>query len=237
LPSVDDVRQWYLNNNGMGEYPPGSNCNDISSWYGIGCVSWCVETFSKAVCDAWGTDTWPQEVAVDTQGPKGFSYVWDAADAFASKGLFDRNPVVGSAVCYNWNGVGNTRNVNSHFGWLDEILDDGTVMVWEGNYHDMLTRVHRSMQWIEGFCHMEPFWAVPPVPVPKPVYETEEEVLIIFDLNTGNPSDSGQWVTDMRTRAYLPRPENVAALLSSPNPAKYIGEANNWASIPIAAGH
>lgn len=154
MRTLADVRKFYTDWAGLGESPPGSNHNFITTWFGVGDVSWCVETFSMAVCTGFGDlDHWPiKTVAPDYD--KGFAYVWGAADAFDKVGLFDRQVRVGSGVAFNWNGVGGVRNTNSHFGWVDEILGDGTVMVYEGNHQDQLQLVRRSMQWIEGFCHV-----------------------------------------------------------------------------------
>jgi hypothetical protein len=50
---------------------------------------------------------------------------------------------------------------------VEQVVGDGTIVALEGNYHDQITRVRRSMQFIEGFAHL-PFESTPtPQPVPQ----------------------------------------------------------------------
>ena len=69
---------------GIGEDPPGSNCNGITRWYGQGCIPWAAAAVSKACFDAGfndGAGHWAMPgIAARTE--HGFAWVADLRRAF-----------------------------------------------------------------------------------------------------------------------------------------------------------
>jgi len=50
---------WFRARDGLGEDPPGSNCNEVTAACGLGCVAWCDEAASLAVDEGFGANPSP----------------------------------------------------------------------------------------------------------------------------------------------------------------------------------
>lgn len=138
---------------GIGEDPPGSNCNAITRWYGQGCIPWAAVAVSKACFDAGfndGAGHWAMPgIAARTE--HGFAWVADLRRAFKAAGRYDASPRRGDIAI-----VGGDR----HACLVESVHLNGIVRTIEGDYHDDCVRNARTMASIDGFCH-PPVWGIP----------------------------------------------------------------------------
>ena len=138
---VDAMRSFI----GCGEHPARSNCNDITKWYGAGCVKWCAETVSKACFDAGFRDSngnWAMPGITPTTN-RGFAWVAALRAAFQTARRFDNNPRAGDIFI-----VGNAE----HTGLVEFVGPDGVIHTIEGNFGDDCVRNKRTTS-ITGYCH------------------------------------------------------------------------------------
>jgi hypothetical protein len=155
-PSADAVVTAMLSFLGIGENPPGSNCNAITRWSGQGCVPWCVEALSKACVDAGFADeagNWAMP-GIGPRTPRGFASVPDLRRAFESAARYDRSPRRGDIAI-----VGG----DEHACLVESVGVDGIIRTIEGDFRDDCLRNARTMASIAGFCHL-PCWGLPPWP-------------------------------------------------------------------------
>jgi hypothetical protein len=161
-PLVESARAWpspdalvgvMVSFIGIGEDPPGSNCNAITRWYGQGCIPWAAAAVSKACFDAGfndGAGHWAMPgIAARTE--HGFAWVADLRRAFQAAGRYDALPRRGDIAI-----VGGDR----HACLVESVHLHGIVRTIEGDYHDDCVRNARTMASIDGFCH-PPVWGVP----------------------------------------------------------------------------
>ena len=153
---------WMRARLGMGEQPPGSNCNAITRSFGIGCVAWCCETISLAWNHAFGdVDLWQIDIQADYT--KGVAYVPNLRVYGQRAGRYSSVPVIGSAgICVFESG----EPIGDHVGLVESWVDtagnqrvdtfdpaasDGTVVMLDGNFGNDLVRVRRSLTLLDGF--------------------------------------------------------------------------------------
>lgn len=153
---------WLREHLGMGEDPPGSNCNEITRRFGLGCVAWCAETASYAINYAFGdVDTWAIDIAADY--PNGTAFVPNLRLYFMAAGRYFSTPRIGAAAVCVW---GPGTPIGDHVGLIESWVDlagdqrtdefvasqsDGTVVMLDGNYGNDLIRIRRSMSFIDGY--------------------------------------------------------------------------------------
>ncbi|HYR61230.1 MAG TPA: hypothetical protein VET24_01140 [Actinomycetota bacterium] len=128
---------------GIGEHPPGSNCNAITRWYGQGCVPWAAIALSKACFDAGfndGAGHWAMPGTVP-RTEHGFAWVPDLRRAFETAGRFDRSPRRGDIAI-----IAGDR----HACLVESARMDGIVRTIEGDFHDDCVRNARTMASIAG---------------------------------------------------------------------------------------
>lgn len=150
MATAQAALDFFRQNDGLAEDPPGSNVNWISDWYGM-TGAWCAMAVSRALNVAWGNpDRW-QVLGITPTSAKGFAYVPYVQSTFAAVGRFGPDPQVGDLVIFDWDGDGE----GDHIGILDEIVGDGTFLVWEGNTDEgVIRRKRRSRDVIAGFCRV-----------------------------------------------------------------------------------
>jgi peptidoglycan hydrolase-like protein with peptidoglycan-binding domain len=127
---------------GIGEYPPGSNRNTITSWYGM-VGPWCDMTITYAAAHS------------DNLAAVGGRYaytVWHA-QRFQSLGRWHYGMGgirSGDIVFFDWSG---TRSVGAidHVGIVEAVHSDGTVTTIEGNTSDLCARRRRTSAYIVGY--------------------------------------------------------------------------------------
>lgn len=151
MATAQAALEFYRQNEGLDENPPGSNVNWISEWYGM-TGAWCAMTVSRALIAAgFGT---PERIDVPGLTPtsaKGWAYVPYLRQAFIDAGRYDQTPQVGDVVIFAW---GPGEPIGDHTGLLDEIVGDGSFLVWEGNTDEgVIRRKRRTMAVIDGFGH------------------------------------------------------------------------------------
>jgi hypothetical protein len=146
LRSYAAVLQFWVVNDGLAEYPAGSNNNWITKRCGLGAVPWCAETVSLALLyGGFGSldDMVMDGVGVPTTYDWGWAYVPYIRAVFDAAGKFSWTPTAGSLV---------VLFDEAHVGWLEEDLGDGTILTREGNASDRLGQFRRSLEDVVGFC-------------------------------------------------------------------------------------
>lgn len=166
--TAEGVLDFFRNNDGLGETPPGSNCNWLTDWYGMGCVPWCAITVSRAMAEAGFGD--PEDVqvqGVERTTRKGWAYVPYMKKAFVDAGWYygpdDGQP--GDWVIFDWDGDG----WGDHVGVVETRLDGGeTYLCREGNnsWNNIALR-RRPKSLIDGFCR-PPYDGLGGPPIPEP---------------------------------------------------------------------
>ncbi len=120
---------------GTGEYPPGSNHNLITTWYG----------FDGAWCDM--SISYEAAMSGNLSAVMGkFAYTVYHAQAFQNAGrwhygLGGIRP--GDIVFFDWGGSGSIANID-HVGLVEAVNSNGTIVTLEGNTSDMFLRRVRS---------------------------------------------------------------------------------------------
>jgi peptidoglycan hydrolase-like protein with peptidoglycan-binding domain len=119
---------------GTREYPPGSNHNFITSWYGFD-GAWCDMTISYAAAHSNNLSA--------VMGK--FAYTVAHAQAFKNAGrwhygLGGIRP--GDVVFFDWGGGGRISGID-HVGLVEAVHSDGTITTIEGNTSDMCLRRRR----------------------------------------------------------------------------------------------
>jgi len=151
MADVEKALDFLRANIGAGESPPGSNCNWLTEWFGVGCVAWCSITMSRALIEAgFGTPEQIDVPGVAHDYRKGTAYVPSQRRHWMDAGLYDQTPRVGDLVVFTW---GPGEPIGDHTGMVEQVVGDGTVVTLEGNHNDDLVRMRRSMAVIDGFCH------------------------------------------------------------------------------------
>lgn len=160
--------QLYIDNDGLGEDPPGSNCNWITHRFGLGCVAWCAEAVSFALNLAFGgdLDQWQVPGVVATY-PNGIAYVPYMRAAFDAAGLYDLDRSTADQPASLRPGDVAILFGEGHTGLIEADLGDGTYLTREGNYSDRIGQFRRSRAVLDGVCH-PPYGATPPQPDPPP---------------------------------------------------------------------
>jgi len=121
---------------GTGEYPPGSNHNFITSWYGFD-GPWCEMSISYAAAHS------------DNLSAVLGKYAYTVARAQAFKnagrwhyGLGGIRP--GDIVYFDWSGGGSIGGID-HVGLVESVNSNGTITALEGNTSNVfLRRVRRA---------------------------------------------------------------------------------------------
>lgn len=121
---------------GLGEYPPGSNSNKVTDWYGFD-GPWCDMAVSYMAAKSDNLSA--------IMGK--FAYTVAHAKAFRSAGrwhygLGGIKP--GDIVFFDWGGSGSVDAID-HVGVVEAVHSDGTITTIEGNTSDKcLRRTRRS---------------------------------------------------------------------------------------------
>ncbi len=155
--AIAAVAQW----DGTAEYPPGSNDNWLTQWYGMGPVAWCAITMSRTLIEAgFGTADRINVPGVNTTSAKGWAYVPYVENDFRAAGRWSSSPLPGDLVVFDWDSDG----WGDHVGMVASVDPDGSVYSWEGNTDEGVIRLkHRSRTYTRGFAR-PPYLAVPPSP-------------------------------------------------------------------------
>lgn len=192
--AIAAVAEW----DGTAEYPPGSNVNWLTEWYGMGPVAWCAITMSRTLIAAgFGTAERIDVPGVETTSRKGWAYVPYVEQDFAAAGRWfpGGNPEPGDLVIYDWDDDG----WGDHVGMVASIDADGSIYAWEGNTDEGVIRLkHRSRRYVRGFAR--PPYEVSPIPQPQ----QEEDM---FTYSTAPDVDGGSiWfvVSGVAHRLHLP---------------------------------
>jgi hypothetical protein len=215
---------------GTAEYPPGSNRNWITEWYGMGPVAWCAMACSRALIEGgFGTADRIDVPGVNTTSAKGWAYCpYVEADFRAAGRWHDTDPLPGDLVLYDWDG----DEWSDHIGLLASVEDDMTLYVWEGNTDEGVVRLkHRSRTYVRGFAR-PPYLAVgdPPNPVPQEEDDMRYQLVGVSN-NRGiflvGATPLGTKVSKGRIPAVHLAPAEVEAMLAS-----NIAVRNDGADLP-----
>lgn len=167
MPTPNDVLALARNKVGLGENPPGSNHNEITTWYGVD-GPWCAMFVSWILAhtgfsrDGGASLLVPGVVQTTSRG---WSYVPYLLNNFRDAGRAVSAPQAGCVVCYDWDGDG----VPDHTGLVDSVNADGTIWAIEGNHNDEVQKVLRARYLVESFCTLPYDGAAdPPSPTPTP---------------------------------------------------------------------
>ncbi|MDT0479856.1 MULTISPECIES: peptidoglycan-binding protein [Streptomyces] len=127
---------------GTGEYPPGSNSNKVTDWYGFD-DAWCDMTVSYAAAHS------------DNLGAVcgKFAYTVAHANAFKAKGrwhygLGGIRP--GDIVFFDWDGSRTIGRID-HVGVVEAVHSNGTITTIEGNTSDKCQRRSRNSACVVGY--------------------------------------------------------------------------------------
>jgi len=139
---------------GTGEYPPGSNHNFVTVWYGVD-APWCDMAVSYAAAHS------------DNLAAVMGKYAWTVGHARAFQragrwhyGLGGIRP--GDIVFFDWSGGGSIAAID-HVGVVEAVHGNGTITTLEGNTSNMFSRrVRRSS--IVGYGRPAYGDAAPPPP-------------------------------------------------------------------------
>lgn len=175
MSGADLALDFYRNNLGLGESPPGSNCNWITQQFyeqagrpsGLapGCYAWCAVTLSFALNTAFsGTvDLWSTP-GVHSDYPCGTAYVPNLNAYFINSGYYNQTPAKGAVVFFGWSSGSDGDHVGMVESWVDTngvqrtdpfnlSQSDGTIVTLEGNHNDSIIRMRRSMTLVIGYGH------------------------------------------------------------------------------------
>lgn len=158
---------------GLGESPPGSNHNYITTWYGFD-GAWCDMSISY-----WAYHTGNQ-AAVCPRGKRAYT-VYHAQDG-QHEGLWYAGTTAnvrdhakpGAIIFFDWGGS-NSVGAIDHVGIVEKNLGDGRVVTIEGNTSDKCLRRVRGSSVIAGFFNPR-YPASKPAPAPKPVPKSKLRV-------------------------------------------------------------
>ncbi|MEU8542148.1 peptidoglycan-binding protein [Streptomyces sp. NPDC048717] len=127
---------------GTGENPPGSDRNQVTSWYGL-VGPWCDMTVSYAAAHS------------DNLGAiyGKFAYTVAHAQAFQNHGAWHYGlggVRPGDVVFFDWSG---SRSISAidHVGVVEAVHSDGTITTIEGNTSDRCMRRQRNSATIVGY--------------------------------------------------------------------------------------
>lgn len=181
---------------GTAEYPPGSNANWLTEWYGMGSVAWCAITVSRALIAAgFGTPSRIDVPGVRTTSAKGWAYCPYVESDFRAAGRWFSDPEPGDLVLFDWDDDGWA----DHVGMVATVESDGSIYSWEGNTDEGVVRLkHRSRRYTRGFAR-------PPYSDPQPQPSQEDEEM--FTYSTALDVDGGSiWfvVSGVAHRLHLP---------------------------------
>jgi hypothetical protein len=127
---------------GLGEYPPGSNHNRVTVWYGFD-GPWCDMAISYEAAHSGNL------AAVMGK----FAYTVAHAEAFRAHGrwhygLGGARP--GDVVFYDWSGTRTIAGID-HVGLIEAVHSNGTITSLEGNTSNMFLRRVRSAAVVVGY--------------------------------------------------------------------------------------
>jgi peptidoglycan hydrolase-like protein with peptidoglycan-binding domain len=120
---------------GLGESPPGSNHNKITTWYGFD-DAWCDMSISY---EAAHSDNLAAMMGK-------FAYTVAHAQAFKNAGRwhYGRGGIrPGDVVFFDWNGSGSISRID-HVGLVEAVRSNGTIVTLEGNTSNKFLRRVRS---------------------------------------------------------------------------------------------
>ncbi len=165
MAAADLVLSIARNKIGLGETPPGSYHNEITSWYGAD-GPWCAMFVSWVLAHAgFSTDggaTLRVPNLVQTT-KRGWSYVPYLLNSFRDAGLTSSTPQAGHVVIYDWDRDG----VPDHTGFVERVIDNQTFEAIEGNHHHVAERVQRQRYLVAAFCS-PPYDGIVVTPPPRP---------------------------------------------------------------------
>ncbi|MFD5792333.1 peptidoglycan-binding protein [Streptomyces diastatochromogenes] len=142
MGSVDGMLAQMRSLLGTAEYPPGSNHNKITEWYGMN-DAWCDMTVSYAAAHS------DNLAAI---GGK-FAYTVAHAQSFQSRGLWHYGTGgirSGDVVFFDWSGSQSIGAID-HVGVVEAVHSDGTITTIEGNTSDQCMRRLRNSSTIVGY--------------------------------------------------------------------------------------
>jgi hypothetical protein len=149
---------------GMGENPPGSNCNAITARCGLGCCAWCDEGWHTALFNAGFNDGAGHFLmpGVDTDYWFGDAYVPDTMRHYQVAGRFSKTPVPGAGGIHYWSGPNNPGD--SHIeAFIQPYPGTGTHLNIECNHNNVCEYVKRADNdsTLMGYCI--PLYSAAPV--------------------------------------------------------------------------
>lgn len=160
MPDPDSLIQVFIDNDGLSEYPPGSNHNFVTDWYGLN-DAWCAMMFSYAAFVSGfqstdGTRVLVPGVQLDTLN--GWQYVPSMVRKFIDAGYFSTVPSRGAAgfVVYPSSGswVDPTYNAPGDHVCVVDSWTDTTVTTWDGNVGNKVQQVTRPRSYFYGYGYL-----------------------------------------------------------------------------------
>ncbi|MEV7240536.1 peptidoglycan-binding protein [Streptomyces sp. NPDC093248] len=129
---------------GTAEYPPGSNHNKVTEWYGFN-DAWCDMTVSYAAAHSDNLSA--------VGGGKKFAYTVAHASWFQSVGRWHYGIggiTAGDIVFFDWSGARSIGAID-HVGVVEAVHSNGTITTIEGNTSDQCMRRLRNAATIVGY--------------------------------------------------------------------------------------
>lgn len=152
MASVGRVLDLARSHIGQGESPPGSNCQQFSTYWHHPCEAWCAD-FATAMLRQAG--------ALDVAQS---SYTPTLAGNYQKAGRWYHSPRPGDLVFFQWPGVGRI----CHVGIVEAVHSDGSIVTVEGNTDDHVMRRVRKA-YIVGYGRPVYSSVGKPAPKPRPV--------------------------------------------------------------------
>lgn len=127
---------------GLGENPPGSNHNKVTTWYGFD-GAWCDMAISYEaghsdnLAAVFGKHAWTVEHARAFQSHGRWHY-----------GLGGARP--GDIVFFDWSGTRSIANID-HVGLIEAVHSNGTITTLEGNTSNAFLRRVRNSACVVGY--------------------------------------------------------------------------------------
>lgn len=168
--------QWFIDNDGLSEDPPGSNCTFVSQQFyrdagyphelAPGCWAWCAAAVTLALNLAFGDIHVWQVPGVAPTYPVGTCYVPSLRASFQTAGFYEPDRTSHGQPAELRPGDVVILFGESHTGLCAVDLGDGTFLSWEGNYGDRIGLFRRSRMDLDGVGHVP--WGTPAPPDPTP---------------------------------------------------------------------
>ncbi|GGZ64991.1 hypothetical protein GCM10010387_67600 [Streptomyces inusitatus] len=165
--TADAVIRRALRDVGLGEYPPRSNRNKITAWYGIGPGAWCAMAVAYWFAEE-GCEIRDRLGARETAGRAGWAYTPVGVQAAKRAGLWHKGAEGlkrGDVVFYKLPGAEGSDYVN-HVGIVTSVTS--VIRSIEGNTANIVAERVRGRAPVVGYMR-PPYSTGTPKPKPVPV--------------------------------------------------------------------